>query len=143
MKASTAQTVLVWLLRLSGLMMLSAIIAVFMPIEWMDYFHAEMGLGPFPSAPIAEYLARLCSAVYGLIGVQLLVMASDVRRYAVMIAVTAVGVAAIALIVGTLAILSGIPWWWAAGDMATAVPFAVAVIALQLRIGKAQTTDAG
>jgi hypothetical protein len=144
MTASTAQRLLVLLLRLSGLMMLSAVIAVFMPLPWMDYFHRRMGLGPFPSAPVAEYLARLCSAVYGLIGVQLMVLASDVRRYAVMIAVTSVGVAVIAVIIGVLAFLAGMPWWWSVGDAATAVPFAAAVVALQCKLGaclKAQVQE--
>ena len=143
MKASTAQTLLVLLLRISGVMMLTAIIAVFMPIEWMDWCHRKMGLGPFPDAPVAEYLARLASAVYTLIGVQLMALASDVRKRATMIRVTVGGIAAIAAVMGVLSMMAGMPWWWAAGDAASAIPLAVVVFYLQAQLtGDGQGEDA-
>jgi hypothetical protein len=142
MKASTAQTVLVLLLRVSGVMMLTAVVAVFMPIEWMDWCHRKMGLGPFPEAPVAEYLARLASAVYTLIGVQLMVLATNVRKYAAMTRVTVGGIAAIAAVMGVLSVMAGMPWWWAVGDAATAIPLAVVVFYLQAQLPRADQSDA-
>jgi hypothetical protein len=75
------EKVLVWLLRVSGVLMLVALGAVVMPFEWMNLIHQKLGLGILPEVPIVNYLARSASALYAVHGALLIFAASDVRRY--------------------------------------------------------------
>jgi hypothetical protein len=61
--------------------MLLAFGAVFFPTRWMATLHEWLGLGPFPDAPITEYLTRSVSLLYGIHGGLFLVLAGNVRRY--------------------------------------------------------------
>src|SRR5215470_2941073 len=73
---------LVILLRyLLGIPGLFALVAVFMPLSWMDATHRWLGLGEMPTTPVVEYLARSLSAFYALFGAICLVVASDLERY--------------------------------------------------------------
>lgn len=58
-----------------------AFLAVVMPKPWIGAAHDFAGLGDFPSAPVAGYLARSASALYALHGLMVVYMSFDVRRY--------------------------------------------------------------
>lgn len=73
------------LLRVLGGICLTALIAVVMPLEWIARSHEWMGLGAFPDAPIAEYLARSTSALCAFYGGFVLMLARDPRRYVAII----------------------------------------------------------
>ena len=75
------ERILVWLLRIGGVLMMMALGAVFMPFEWMNLIHHRLGLGELPRAPIVGYLTRSISALYALYGALLIFLAQDVRRY--------------------------------------------------------------
>jgi hypothetical protein len=75
------ERILVWLLRISGVIMLTALGAVAMPYDWMNVIHQKQGLGELPHVPIVEYLTRSISALYALHGALLVFVASDLRRY--------------------------------------------------------------
>lgn len=75
------ERILIWLLRIGGVIMLTAMRAVVMPYAWMNVIHQQAGLGELPHAPIVGYLARSISALYALHGALLVFPASDVRRY--------------------------------------------------------------
>lgn len=45
--------------------MLTALVAVVMPYEWMNVIHRQAGLGELPHVPIVGYLTRSISALYG------------------------------------------------------------------------------
>jgi hypothetical protein len=75
------ERILVWLLRLSGAMTLTALGAVFMPYEWMNLIHQRLGMGELPPIPIVGYLTRSVSALYALHGALLLFVSFDVPRY--------------------------------------------------------------
>ncbi len=75
------ERILVWLLRLGGAVMLTALGAVVMPFDWMDWTHRQTGLGELPHVPIVGYLTRSISALYALHGALLVFLAGDVRRY--------------------------------------------------------------
>ena len=134
MKPTTAEKLLVWLLRIGGLMMLSAIVPMFMPIGWIDQAHRMMGLGPFPPEPVAEYLARLSSGLYAVLGGYQLALSRDLTRYRPMVVFTAVAVAFLTLAGNILGALAGMPWWWVAGDIATALPYCGLLAYLAMRI---------
>jgi hypothetical protein len=72
--------ILVWLLRIGGVAMLTALGAVVMPYEWMNVIHKRQGLGELPHVPIVGYLTRSISALYALHGALLVFVANDLRR---------------------------------------------------------------
>lgn len=76
-----AERYLALLLRLMGLLLLTALFAVFMPPGWMAAIHAWVGLGALPDAAIVAYLTRSESALYAVLGALMLYLSFDVRRY--------------------------------------------------------------
>lgn len=75
------ERILTILLRLLGVMMLFALLAIPLPRAWMAAIHAWLGLGPFPAGPLVDYLARSISGLYAIHGGLLLVCSTDLRRY--------------------------------------------------------------
>ena len=47
---------LVWLLRLSAVLLLTAIVPAVMPFAWMKAIHRLLGMGELPEGPIIGYL---------------------------------------------------------------------------------------
>jgi hypothetical protein len=72
---------LVLLLRLGGVITLTAFLAMLMPTDWMAATHEWLGMGEFPRAPVVDYLARSAAALYGFHGVLLLLVSRDPVRY--------------------------------------------------------------
>ena len=72
---------LIIILRVSGLTMLLAFIAVFLPYQTMANIHRQIGLGNFPQLPILAYLARSVSLFYGIHGMILLYISFDLDKY--------------------------------------------------------------
>ena len=68
-------------LRILAIGPMSAVFAAMLPVGVMDRIHRAIGLGPMPSGPIVEYLARSTSMFYAIHGVLLWYIASDLRRY--------------------------------------------------------------
>ena len=131
------------LLVACGLGCSAAAVAVLMPRDWMVRGHELLGMGPFPAQPIAEYLARLTSGMYALYGILVLLMATNVRRYAPLITVQALLVAAVAVVCGYFGWRAGIPRWWIVVDVGSSSGLAVAVWLLQYRLRAADRAAAG
>jgi hypothetical protein len=75
------ENALIYLLRVTGVTMVIALVFVFCPLNWMDSIHQMMGLGSLPSGAIVEYLARTESALYAFLGLLLLFVSFDIARY--------------------------------------------------------------
>jgi len=86
MDLSRCERGLAIILRVSGTITLAAVVAVLMPRGWMAATHLWLRLGTFPEGPIVEYLARSLSAFYAIHGALFWFLASDIRRYAPVIA---------------------------------------------------------
>ena len=71
---------LIVILRLSGLLLITAFIAAFLPYETMAKIHEQMGMGDFPKLPILDYLARSVSLFYSIHGVIVLYISFDLMR---------------------------------------------------------------
>jgi hypothetical protein len=131
-----AERVLVLLLRLMGIAEVCAFIGLVMPTAWMAAAHERLGLGAFPEAPIAPYLARCLSAFYMMHGGVLLICASDVRRYATLIVYVAVTGIVFSAVITVLDVVAGLPWYWTVGEGPFLTAISVAFLLLLRRVLK-------
>lgn len=99
-------------LRLAGVMLLTAFAAVFLPANWMAATHRWLGLGPFPASPLVDYLTRSISALYGIKGGLYLLLSTDVRRYAAVIVYVALSAMGFGLAMIVVDLHAGLPWFW-------------------------------
>ncbi len=99
-------------LRLLGGLDFLAIAVCFLPVSAIESLHQFAGLGQFPTAPIAAYLARNVSAMYAAHGLALCYVAGDIPRYRRLIRFLAiVSMAHGGMLVG-IDMASGLPMWW-------------------------------
>jgi hypothetical protein len=139
----TARRMLTWMLRITGVVMLTALVFVFCPFEWMAAIHARMGLGELAPTPLMSYLTRTLSAMYASLGAIILLISFDVDRYRPLIR-----------LIGALALLGGIgvtaldatlrlPVFWTALEGPFTVVLGVILIALTRAIPPATVFTAG
>ena len=122
------EKILIWLLRLSGAVMLTALGAVVMPYEWMNVIHQRMGLGELPNAPIVGYLTRSISALYALHGALFVFIASDVRRYLpVLRFLVLAGVVFGGVLIGVDCAV-GMPLSWTVEEGASTIVFSIVIL---------------
>lgn len=129
-----AERWLALLLRIVGGICLLALIPLWMPHRWIETCHQWLGLGIFPDAPIADYLARRESAVSAFYGGLLIALSFNVRRYIPLIryqAVTVMALSVCGLVFGTWA---GMPLWLLAGDAAAFWLYCVPILVLAARV---------
>jgi hypothetical protein len=132
-RRAAAERWLVLLLRFIGVVCLLAVIPLWMPRTWIDAGHRWIGLGPFPAAPIAAYLARSVSALSAFYGGLLVALSCDVRRYAPLIRYQAVAImvlSASGVVVGRWA---GMPLWFVGGDALACWAYSVPMLLLVRR----------
>ncbi|MBM4104677.1 MAG: hypothetical protein FJ263_11655 [Planctomycetes bacterium] len=111
-----SEKMLDFLLRATGLVMASAMVFVFCPLAWMDSIHQMLGLGPLPTGPVTEYLARTESALYAYLGAMLFFVSFDLPRYRPLLRFLAwVGVF-FSIGVTVLDAKLGLPAFWIAGE---------------------------
>jgi hypothetical protein len=103
---------LVLLLRLDGIIMLSALIPSMMPLAWMQEIHRCLGIGELPDGPIIGYLTRSLSVMYAMHGAVLLFLSSDVRRYLPVVKFVAVLTILLGMGLTALDAIVGMPVFW-------------------------------
>jgi hypothetical protein len=124
------------LLRLLGAICVLAIVPLVVPIRWLDATHQWMGLGPFPSAPIAVYLARSVSSLCVFYGGLLLVLAHDVKRYAIIISYQAVAIMLLSAYGIVAGIRAGFPAFWVIADAIGCWIFLLPILVLSRTIAR-------
>lgn len=111
-RSTRSERVVLWSLRLFGSVDLLALIAVVMPVSWMQAAHAMCGLGEFPQGSLPVYLARSTSLLYAFHGAMLWWLSSDVLRYQPVIGFFG----RVTILFGIVLILvdwsAGMPVWW-------------------------------
>ena len=110
----TPQKLLVWLLRFSGVVLLLAFPAVFLPPDWMAATHRALGMGEFPRMPVVDYLARSIAALYGFHGVLVLIVSRDVVRFAPIVRYLGVMDIVFGLTMVGIDLNAGMPGLWTA-----------------------------
>jgi hypothetical protein len=104
--------ILVALLRLTGGVIITAFLAIFLPVDWMASAHRALGLGEFPRAPVVDYLARSIAALYGFHGVLLLLLSRDPIRYRSIVSYVGIMNILFGVIVFAIDLHAGLPIWW-------------------------------
>ncbi len=98
-----------------------------------------LGMGTLPEKPIVEYLARSTSALCALYGGLLLLLATDVHRYAAVIRYQAIVTICLASAGAIFGFRAGMPAWWMTGDAAGCGIFCGGMLWLQRCISKARS----
>jgi hypothetical protein len=127
---------LVLLLRVVGGLCLLALIPVWMPRGWIVAGHRWLGWGPFPDSPVAEYLARSVSALSGFYGGLLVVLSTDVRRYAPVIRYQAAAIMLLSASGAVVGSWAGMPLWFVGGDAVACWTYCLAMLLLVRRVGR-------
>jgi hypothetical protein len=133
----TSHSTLSLLLRVLGVICILAIIAAVVPIQWIDAAHRGMRLGPFPAAPIAEYLVRSVSFLCAFYGGLLLVLARDVERFSPIITYQSIAImlgSAFGILAGVRA---GVPAVWVIADACGCWLFLLPICILSRKITNA------
>jgi len=121
-----------WILRLSGAVEILAFIAVIMPRSWMEISHAWLGMGEMPNAPVLMFMIRQASYTYGMHGVSLWVLASDVIRFRKLVILNGIAYLLAGPIFFWIDCTTGMPWYWTAIDSLGCLCFGAAILGLNL-----------
>jgi len=112
----TSARLLAWLLRLVGACEILAFLAVVMPRSWMEVSHTWLGMGVMPDGPLVMFMVRQASYTYGVHGVSLLVLASDVVRFRKLVVLNGIAFLLAGPVFFWIDWTSGMPWWWTVAD---------------------------
>jgi hypothetical protein len=126
-------------LLLFGLPAAFAVVPFLMPVSWMGAIHEWLGMGVLPDKPVVDYLARYASGFSALYGFLLLLLLTDVRRYAPVITLQAVAIIVLSGVGAIFAWRAGMPTWWIIMDVVSCWGFCGAMLWLQTRIKPVQT----
>lgn len=110
------QRALVWLLRLSGTVEILAFISVVMPRSWMEISHEWLGMGTMPDGALLMFMIRQASYAYGMHGVSLWILASNVVRFRPLIVFNGVAFLLAAPVFFLIDYLTDMPLWWTIFD---------------------------
>ena len=116
MKREDRNNLLTWMLRLIGLLEMLAFIAVVMPRSWMEAAHVWLGLGQMAESSVLMFMIRQASYNYGMHGVFLWIIASDLKRFRRLVLLNAFSFLLAGPIFFMIDYTSGMPWWWSAMD---------------------------
>jgi hypothetical protein len=111
-----SRVLIAWLLRLSGAIEILAFFAVIMPRSWMEISHAWLGMGEMPHGPVLMFMIRQASYTYGMHGVSLWVLASDVIRFRKLVILNGIAYLLAGPIFFWIDYTTGMPWFWTAID---------------------------
>ncbi len=127
-----------WLLRLAGAFEILAFFAVVMPRSWMEVSHSWLGLGEMPSGAILMFLIRQTSYTYGMHGVSLWILASDVKRFQRLVVFNGIAFLLAAPVFFVIDYTYGMPWFWTLMDTLGCGFFGAALLLLN-RAGSDRT----
>lgn len=131
----TSPRLLAWLLRVAGAFEILAFFAVVMPRSWMEVTHSWLGMGEMASAPLLMFMIRQASYAYGMHGVSLLVIASDVIRFRALVILNGIAYLLAGPIFFWIDYSTGMPWWWTVADSLGCGSMGAAILLLD-RLGK-------
>lgn len=126
------EKLLVWLLRIAGATEILAFVAVVMPRSWMEIANAAVGLGEMPDGPLIMFMIRQASYTYGVHGLSLWLLATDVERFRPFIIFNGIAFLVAAPVFVLIDVSSGMPLWWTVSDPLSCGLFGAALLLLTL-----------
>lgn len=105
-----------------------AFFAVVMPRSWMEVSHSWLGMGAMPDGPLIMFMIRQASYTYGMHGVSLWVLASDVKRYRTLILLNGISFLIAGVLFTVIDYTAGMPNWWTIGDGLGCAGFGAALL---------------
>ena len=123
------------LLIVLGAIEVLAFVAVVMPRSWMEAGHEWLGMGEMPSGPLVMFMIRQASYAYGMHGVALFVLASDVERFRPLVLLNGVSFLLASPLFCLIDYTSGMPWFWTLSDTVGLAFFGGALLWLDPRRG--------
>jgi hypothetical protein len=123
-----------WWLYFAGVMEILAFFAVIMPRSWMESSHVWLGLGDMVAGPVTIFMIREASYTYGMHGIMLCILASDVIRYRPLIVFTGISYLLATVVFFLIDHTSGLPLWWTLGDSLAVGTFGIVVLFLCRRL---------
>lgn len=123
-----------WWLRLTGLVEILAFIAVVMPRSWMEISHRWLNMGQMPDGPLIMFMIRQASYTYGMHGVLMWILASDVERFRLLITFSAISYILAAFVFFLIDYSASMPLWWTVGDAFGCLVVGVVMLLLNLRV---------
>ena len=108
--------------------MLMAFGAVLLPVSWMAAIHEWLGFGEYPAVPLTDYLNRSVSMLYGIHGGLMVLLSTNVRRYATIIRYVMWMHLALGAVMIVVDLRAPMPWWWTLSEGPTIVPFALVML---------------
>lgn len=127
---------LVLLLRLAGTVMVTAFLAVLLPVDWMAATHKWLGLGEFPRLPIVDYLARSVALLYGFHGVLVLIVSRDPVKYRTIVSYLAVMNTLFGIIIFAIDLHAGLPGMWTLLEGPPVIAFGIVIGILNRQSGR-------
>lgn len=127
------------ILRIFGTICVLAMIPLFMPRSWIEASHQLLELGQFPTAPIAEYLARSVSALCAFYGGLLWVLSRDVHRFVDIIKYQAVAMMLLSAVGIFAGVRAGIPAFYVVADALGCWSFLLPILILAARLHPKET----
>ena len=95
---------------------LAAAAGMFLPISMMESFFKCFGIGPLPDTSLFIYITRLISATYAVVGVFLVILALNPKKYGVLVPFSGVSALFLGLMCGTVGVIYVMPKLWFLGD---------------------------
>jgi len=117
-----------WILRIAGAFEILAFISVVMPRAWMEAGHTWLGMGPMPDGPVLMFMIRQASYTYGMHGISLLVISTDLRRFRPLLILNGISYALAGVVFAWIDHSAGMPWFWTVGDALGCGLFGLAVL---------------
>jgi hypothetical protein len=124
------ERLLVLVLRIIGVVLISAIFPVFFPSSWMVTLNDQLGLAGFPDQPLSWYLARSLSLMYFAHGVMVLSLSTDVRRYWPLISVLGYLNLTLGIVLIGIDVVTSMSVWWTVGEGPSVILGGVALLVL-------------
>ena len=103
-----------------------------MPRSWMEVSHTWLGMGKMASGPLIMFMIRQASYTYGMHGVSLWVLSSDVVRFRALVVFNGIAYLLAGPIFLFIDYSSGMPWYWTVMDSVGCGITGVAILLLEL-----------
>jgi hypothetical protein len=137
MDAGKCERLLAVLLRVAGVILLTAFGAILLPTGWMAAIHRWLSLGDFPASSLVDYLTRSISALYAIKGGLYLLLSTDVRRYVTIIGYVAWSAIAFGPALIAIDVHAGLPLRWTLGEGPLILIVGIVLLGLSRRVATA------